>query len=87
MEIARTSSAPVTITVACNGGDPRYGVLLIWEIIKGGNNISISPENAITDDNGQAVFTIEGVKRGNATARFVSSDSNSKAKVKVRVTR
>ena len=86
MEIARTSSAPVTITVACKGGDPRYGALLIWEIIKGGNNISISPENAITDDDGQAVFAIEGIKKGNATVRFVSSDSNSKVKVKVRVT-
>lgn len=87
VEVARYSSAPVTITVACGDGAPRDVALVIWEIVRGEENISISPENATTDDNGQAVFIIEGKKKGKAKVKFISSDSNSKVKVKIKVTR
>ncbi|MCF6149602.1 MAG: hypothetical protein E3K37_13195 [Candidatus Kuenenia sp.] len=87
VEVTRYSSVPVTITVECEDGTPRDDALVIWEIVRGIENISISPESAITDDNGQAVFTIEGEKKGKAKIKFVSSDSNSKVKVKIKVTR
>jgi len=87
VEIAPESSTPVTITVACNDGTLRDDALVIWEIVKGDDAVSLSPESVVTDDNGLAVFTITGEKKGKAIVKFISSDSNSKVKVKIKVTR
>lgn len=84
VKITQDSSEQETITIFCENGTPVMAELVAWKVKKGKETISVTPESAITDVNGQAVFTITGVKKGKAKVEFVSG--NLKAKVKVKVT-
>ncbi len=81
--VAIDSNAQEMITITCEDGNPVEGEPVTWKIKRGAENIAISPENTTTDMNGQALFTITGVKKGKAKIEFQSGDLKVKVKVKV----
>ncbi len=78
------SNAQAAITITCEDGTPLEDKKVAWKIKQGKKNISITPKNATTDANGQALFTITGVKKGRAKVEFTSGDLKVKVKVKVK---
>lgn len=76
--------ADVTVTVTGSEGCPVVGETVTATIKLGKKHISVSPQSADTDANGQARFTITATnKTGNAKVRFEAD--NVKTTVKVRV--
>ena len=45
--------------------------------------INVSSESEVTDENGEAVFTVTAKKKGNATITFKANGLSTKLKVKV----
>lgn len=85
VEVVVGSSASETITIICDDGTPVEGEQITWKIKKGKKNFTITPKSAITDADGQEVFTITGVKKGNANVEFKSGDLKVMVKVKIKL--
>lgn len=82
--VAVGGSATETITVTNEDGIPCEGVQVTSEIKKGKKKISVTPVSQTTNADGQAVFEIDGVKKGDAEVKFTSGDLKVKVKVKVK---
>jgi len=77
------SNAQVAISISCDDGSFVEGEQVTWKIKSGKKKISVTPNSATTDVNGQAAFTITGVKKGKAIVEFKSVDLKVKVKVKI----
>lgn len=86
LKLKTEESNDVTITVISTDGSPSVGELVTTKIKSGKKRISISPQSADTDDNGQAIFTITATKEtGNAKVKFkAASDLKTTVTVKVK---
>ncbi|MEP9411366.1 MAG: carboxypeptidase regulatory-like domain-containing protein, partial [Candidatus Brocadia sp.] len=85
LRIVRETSATETITVTCADGTPVPGVTVTAEVRTGKKRISVSPSSAVTDANGQALFTITaGKKTGDSRVRFEADGLRTNVTVKVR---
>ncbi|TVM03502.1 MAG: hypothetical protein CV087_04595, partial [Candidatus Brocadia sp. WS118] len=74
LKLLREGSAGETVTVTCGNGEPKAGILVTATVRNGKKRVSVSPSNAVTDTNGQAMFTITARKTGNAKVRFQAAD-------------
>ena len=83
--LAKKNSGEVTVTVTGADGCAVEGEMVTATTNMAGNKrISISPESAETDENGQAVFTITAKKTGNARVTFRAGDVKESIIVKVK---
>ncbi|TVM02944.1 MAG: hypothetical protein CV087_07825, partial [Candidatus Brocadia sp. WS118] len=81
----REASAPETVTVTCGDGAPSANRLVTVEVKTGKKRVVVSPPNALTDENGQATFTITATKKtGNAKVQFKHQNLKDTVTVKVR---
>ncbi|NUQ57616.1 MAG: hypothetical protein HUT38_04000 [Candidatus Paceibacter sp.] len=64
--------------------DEVIGETITAMVTKGKRKIYVSPASATSDQNGQAVFKIKGLKKGKAQVVFSSQEVNKKANVKVK---
>ncbi|BBO16413.1 conserved hypothetical protein [Candidatus Brocadia pituitae] len=75
LKLLRGRSADETVTVTCGNGEPKAGILVTATVRNGKKRISVSPSSAVTDTNGQAMFTITArEKTGNAKVSFNAAD-------------
>jgi len=71
LKISKGKSGDVTVTVLGAEDCPSEGVTVTAQTNKQGNKyITISSKSEETDENGEAVFTITGKKKGNAKVLF-----------------
>ncbi|MDQ1271785.1 MAG: hypothetical protein QG591_415, partial [Planctomycetota bacterium] len=86
MQITSGESGDETITVVCEDGSPVAGETITWKIKPGKKRITIVPQSAITDANGEARFTITATgQAGNAKIKFKDTTANLKTTVTVQV--
>jgi hypothetical protein len=71
------------VTLTGEGDCPVEGETVKAKITKGKRFITVSPASAITNDDGQAAFTIMALKKGNAKVEFKSGKLKTELKVKV----
>ena len=86
LEVQTGDSADEKITIACADAVTPVS----WETVKakvklGKDKVTVSPRSAVTDENGQALFTIHGVKGGKAKIEFKDATAGLKVIVKVKV--
>lgn len=75
LKLKREESGNVTITVTCADGSPAVSELVETKIKSGKRCISISPQSAETNVDGQAIFTITATKKtGNAKVKFETAN-------------
>jgi len=83
--LKKKQSDVVTVMVSGEDDCPSEGVTVEATIInKGKKFITISSDSEETDENGEAVFTITGKKKGNAKVTFEANGLSTKLKVKVK---
>lgn len=71
LKLLREESATETVTVTCSDGSPSPNRIVTATTTSGKKRIVVSPPSAVTDENGQAQFTITATtKTGNAKVRF-----------------
>ncbi len=86
MQLTSGESGEETITVVCEDGSPVAGERITWKIKRGKERITIVPQSAITDANGEARFTITATEQaGNAKIKFKDTTANLKTTVTVQV--
>lgn len=86
LKLRKEENGDVTVTVTCSNGFPVADETVTSKIKSGKKRISASPQDANTDANGKAVFTITATKKtGNENVEFTVKDLKKKAKVKVKV--
>lgn len=84
LELQRQESEEVVVAlVPAEGCPPEEGALVTAKVRPGRKRVSVSPQSATTDANGEAKFTITAKKNGKAKVKF--KYENLKATVKVRV--
>lgn len=87
LTLLREESATETVTLSLPDSSPCPNHLIFAEIKSGKKKIVVSPPSAITDENGQAIFTITATKKtGNAKVIF-DAGYGLKDKVTVKVRR
>ncbi|MDO8132507.1 MAG: Ig-like domain-containing protein, partial [Candidatus Brocadiales bacterium] len=83
-----TKGSSTTVTVTVTGAD---GCAVVGDKVKATSNntaiATVSPSKVTTDANGQAVFTINGLKKGSAKVTFTEASAKLKTKTKVTVTK
>ncbi len=85
LKISKGDSDDVTVTVLGKDDCPSEGVTIEARINeKGKKRIEISSDSEETDENGEAVFTITGKKKGNAKVTFEADGMKTVLKVKVK---
>ena len=86
LKLSREESGNVTVTVTGSEGCPVVGETVAAKIKSGKKRISVLPQSADTDVNGQVIFTITTTKKtGNAKVKFeVASGLKTTVTVKVR---
>ncbi|MDN3514170.1 MAG: carboxypeptidase regulatory-like domain-containing protein [Candidatus Brocadia sp.] len=86
MDLITGEAREETITVVCEDGSPVAGETITWKIKSGKKRITITPESAVTDANGEAKFTITATEdAGSATIKFKDKSADLKATVSVEV--
>ncbi len=87
LELENGESSEVTITIMCEDGvTPVPGERVKAKVKSGGNMVTVSPSKAVTDVNGQAVFTITAKnKAGKGKVVFKDKAAGLKTTVKVKV--
>jgi len=84
LKLKKKKSDDVMVTLTGEGDCPVAGETVKARITKGKSLITVSPASAITNDDGQAEFTIMAVKKtGNAKVKFKSDNVKTILKVKV----
>ena len=74
LKLLREESEEVTVTLTCGDGSPSADKLVTVEVISGRKRVNVTPANALTNENGQAKFTITATtKTGNAKVHFSTS--------------
>ena len=86
LNLARKGREKVEVTVAAGWDDCTVEGAIVTATINapGKKRISVSPSSAITDENGQATFTITAKKKGNSKVTFKAGDVKKSIIVKVR---
>ncbi|NUO07664.1 MAG: carboxypeptidase regulatory-like domain-containing protein, partial [Candidatus Brocadia sp.] len=86
MDLITGESREETITVVCEDGSSVPDETITWKIKSGKKHITITPESAVTDANGEARFTITATEEaGSAKIKFKDKSANLKAIVSVEV--
>ncbi len=84
LTLREKKSGEVTVTVTGEDGCAVEGEAITVELNKKGKkSIHVSSESAVTDENGEALFTVTAKKKGNATITFKAHGLSTKLKVKV----
>ncbi len=84
LKLRREESDDVLVTVIGEGDCPVEGETVKAKVTKGKKRITVSPSSAITNDDGQAEFTITAQKKtGKAKVKFKSGNLKTIVKVKV----
>lgn len=84
LTLKEKKSGEVTVTVTGEDGCAVEGETITVELNKKSKkNINISSESEVTDENGEAVFTVTAKKKGNAKVTFEANGLSTKLKVKV----
>jgi hypothetical protein len=83
LKLKKKESDDVLVTLTGEGDCPVEGETVKAKITKGKRFITVSPASAITNDDGQAAFTIMALKKGNAKVEFKSGKLKTELKVKV----
>lgn len=84
LKISKGDSDDVIVTVLGEEDCPSEGVTVEAKISKKDKKrIEISSDSVETDENGEAVFTITGKKKGNTKVTFEANGLSTKLKVKV----
>lgn len=85
LELKKEESADETVRVTCENGEPKAGITVTATVAKGKKRVSVSPTSAVTNANGQAIFTITAKKKtGKAKVRFEADGLTDTMTVKVR---
>ena len=86
LRLQKEQSDEETITVLCEDGSPVAGETITWKIKSGKKRITITPDSAVTDANGETRFTITATDRvGDAKIRFEDASADLKTIVTVKV--
>ncbi len=84
LTLKEKKSGEVTVTVTGENGCAVEGEAITAKLNKKSKkNINVSSESEVTDENGEAVFTVTAKKKGNATITFKANGLSTKLKVKV----
>ncbi|TVM03962.1 MAG: RCC1 repeat-containing protein [Candidatus Brocadia sp. WS118] len=87
MQLTEGESGEETITVVCEDGSPAVGEIITWKVKLGKKRITITPNSAITNANGEARFTITAEEpTGNAKIKFKDTLAKLKTTVTVQIT-
>ena len=85
LTIKNKESSIITVTVKGKDGCAAEGVIVRAKLDKASKKkISVSPEEETTDADGTAIFTVTGIKKGNAKVPFTASGLTKKINVKVK---
>ncbi|TVM04366.1 MAG: hypothetical protein CV087_00275 [Candidatus Brocadia sp. WS118] len=86
LKLLREASAEETVTLTCGDGSSAGANRLVTvEVKQGKKRVVVSPAQALTDDNGQATFTITATtKTGDAKVQFKHQNLKDNVTVKVR---
>ncbi|GAN34668.1 MAG: hypothetical protein DYG83_16235 [Candidatus Brocadia sp. AMX2] len=86
LRLQTEESAEETITVFCENDIPLAGETITWKIKSGRKRITITPDSAVTNANGEARFTITATDRiGDAKIKFEGESADLKTTVTVKV--
>jgi len=84
LTLREKKSGEVTVTVTGEDGCAVEGEEITVELNKKSKkSIHVSSESEVTDENGEAIFTVTAKKKGNATITFKANGLSTKLKVKV----
>jgi hypothetical protein len=85
LKLLREESEEVTVTLTCGDGSPSADKLVTVEVKGGKKRVNVTPANALTNENGQATFTITATtKTGDAKVQFKHQNLNDNVTVKVK---
>lgn len=83
ISITAGTSREVTITTNDVNADPVVDTNVYVKAVRGGKYMDVTPEEQKTDDNGNAVFTITGIKAGKSRIEYGVCGLSKKAGIKV----
>lgn len=84
-KILREQSGEITVTLTCGDGTPSANRLVNVNVKSGKKRVTVEPATALTDENGQAVFTVTATtKTGDAKITFLHQKLKDTVLVKVR---
>lgn len=84
-KILREESGEITVTLTCGDGSPSANRLVNVDVKTGKKRVVVSPASALTDENGQAIFTVTATNNtGNAKITFLHQNLKDSVTVKVR---
>ncbi|MCF6149122.1 MAG: hypothetical protein E3K37_10740 [Candidatus Kuenenia sp.] len=83
LELQTGKTEEVTISVKGENDCPVEGITVKAKVKKGKKSVTISPKKEITDEEGNAVFTLLAKKKGNAKVTFKAEGLKTKIKIKV----
>ncbi|BBO19301.1 conserved hypothetical protein [Candidatus Brocadia pituitae] len=84
-KILREQSGEITVTLTCGDDSPSANRLVNVEVRSGKKRVTVSPASVLTDENGQAKFTVTATtKTGDAKIRFTHQNLKDTVIVKVR---
>jgi len=83
IELQSGETEELTISVKGDNDCQAEGETVKAKVKKGKKSIMVSPKSEITDDEGNAAFTISAKKKGNAKITFKAEGLKSKIKIKV----
>ena len=86
LTLKRNASGDVTVTVTGEDGCAVEGDTVAATInLAGQKRVSVSPTSAVTDENGQSVFIVTGIKTGKAEIIFSAQEQEIKKTLTVKV--
>jgi len=74
----------VTVTVTCDGEGLEGKEVTATINAPGKRRVSVTPSSQVTDENGQAKFTVTAKKKGNSVVTFKAGDVSKSITVKVK---
>lgn len=84
-KILREESGEITVTLTCGDGSPSANRLVNVNVKSGKKRVTVEPATALTDENGQAVFTVTATtKTGDAKITFLHQNLKDTVTVRVR---
>jgi hypothetical protein len=77
------AASALTITASDINSDPVVDTTAYVKIVRGGKYLDVAPAEQKTDDNGNAVFTVTGIKAGKSKIEYGVCGLSKKAGIKV----
>ena len=88
LKLSQCESGSVTVKVVDSIGTPIPDVVVSTIISEKESNIAeISPTSALTDENGEASFSVIGLRKGKITIKFDAGEISEKLRVSIREAR